>query len=281
MTSTPIRLVDSHCHLNYKGLIEDLPGVADRAAARGVGAMLAINARLSEYGQIVGIAEEMPQIFASAGSHPHYAETETDVAPETLVGLTEHPRVIGIGETGLDYYYDNAPRQMQRANFAAHIEAATETGLPIIVHMRDAEPDGYALLKEGAAGGNLRGVIHCFTASRDFAEKALDLGFYISFSGILTFKNAENIRDVARIVPADRMLVETDSPYLSPEPHRGKPCEPAFVADTAGRLAEVRETTPDDIAETTTRNFFTLFDKAARSAPDLFPDLISDVRNAS
>lgn len=258
-------LIDSHCHLNYAGLGDDVPGVLARARAAGVGGFLAISCRTSEWAEVTGIAEAHPDVWASVGIHPHEADTHPDVQAQTLAEAAHHPRVIGIGETGLDYYYEKSDRGRQQASFRAHIAAARATGLPLIVHTREAEADTLALLKEGATGP-LRGVIHCFTASRSFAEEALALGFYISLSGIVTFKNARDLQETARILPADRLLVETDAPYLAPVPMRGQRCEPAFVAHTARFLAALRGEDADALAATTTANFHALFSKAAGAA---------------
>jgi TatD DNase family protein len=259
-------LVDSHCHLNFAALQDDLDGVLARAGARGVGTMLAIGTKLADFPDVLAIAEAHGHIFCTVGVHPHEAENEAGVAADELIRLAEHPRVVGIGETGLDYYYDNAPREAQRENFRSHIAAARETGLPLVVHTRDADDDTAAILTEEMGKGAFPGVIHCFTASGDFARKALDLGFYISFSGIVTFKNAADIQETAKVVPAERILVETDAPYLAPVPHRGKTCEPAFVADTAAFLAELRGVSEAEMARTTSDNFFRLFNKATRAA---------------
>lgn len=256
-------IVDSHCHLNYKGLVENLEVVLEAARRRNVRRFLAINTRLSEFDEIHAIAKAHEGVWCTAGIHPHEAEAESADLQE-LIALSAHKKVIGIGETGLDYYYERSPKAAQKANFRIHIEAAAETGLPLIVHSREAEADTHVLLSDRA--GDITGVMHCFTASLDLAKKALDLGFYISFSGILTFKNAENVREAAKMVPDDRILVETDSPYLAPIPHRGRPCEPAFVADTLAFLAELRETPEDQMAAITTKNFFDLFKKAGDAA---------------
>ena len=255
--------IDSHCHLNYKGLVEDQPEVLARARAAGVSAMLNISTRAAEWDDVVGVAERERDVWASIGVHPHDADMHPDVETETLVERAQHPRVVGIGESGLDFYYDRSDRDRQRASFRAHIAAARETSLPLIVHTRDAEADTAEILSEEMGKGGFTGVIHCFTASADFAEKSLDLGLYISMSGIVTFKNAKDLAEVARQVPADRLLIETDSPFLAPVPHRGKPCEPAFVADTARFLANLRGETVEQLAETTSANFRTLFNKAA------------------
>jgi TatD DNase family protein len=252
---------DSHCHLNYKGLIEDQAGVLSRARAAGVSAMLNISTRASEWDAVIGVAEREADVWASVGIHPHEADTHPDVETATLVERAGHPRVVGIGESGLDFYYDHSDRNRQRESFQAHIAAARETGLPIIVHTRDAEKDTHAILAEEMGKGAYSGVIHCFTASADFAARALELGFFISLSGIVTFKNAKDLQATAKAIPADRLLIETDSPFLAPVPHRGKPCEPAFVADTARFLAALRGEAVEALAERTSANFRALFTK--------------------
>jgi len=252
---------DSHCHLNYKGLIEDQAGVLARARAAGVSAMLNISTRASEWDAVIGVAEREADVWASVGIHPHEADTHPDVETATLVERARHPRVVGIGESGLDFYYDHSDRDRQRESFRAHIAAARATGLPIIVHTRDAEEDTLAILAEEMGKGAYTGVIHCFTASADFAAEALELGFYISLSGIVTFKNAKDLQATAKEIPADRLLIETDSPFLAPVPHRGRPCEPAFVADTARFLAALRGEKVEELAARTTANFHALFNK--------------------
>jgi TatD DNase family protein len=254
-------LVDSHCHLNYKGLVEQEAEVLDRARAAGVGAMLNISTRESEWDAVIGLAEREKDVWASVGIHPHEADQHGDITAAKLIAKAAHPRVIGIGETGLDYYYDYSDREQQKACFRQHIAAARETGLPIIVHTRDAEEDTAAILTEEMEKGRFTGVIHCFTASADFARIALNLGLHISLSGIVTFKNAKDLQAVAKDVPADRLLVETDSPFLAPVPNRGKTCEPAFVGDTARFVAELRDVDPVELAELTTNNFLQLFSR--------------------
>jgi TatD DNase family protein len=255
--------IDSHCHLNYKGLVEDQAGVLERARAAGVETMLNISTRASEWDAVIGLAEREPDVWASVGIHPHDADAHPDVETETLVDQARHPRVVAIGESGLDYYYDHSDRERQRASFRAHIGAARETGLPLIVHTRDAEEDTAGMLAEEMGKGRFTGVIHCFTASADFARKALDLGLFISISGIVTFKNAKDLQETAKSLPADRLLIETDSPFLAPVPHRGRPCEPAFVADTARFLAGLRGEPVEALAARTSSNFRALFARAA------------------
>ena len=258
-----MRLIDSHCHLNYEGLAERQDKVLENARKRGVSGFLNISTRKREWNDVVGVAERHDDVWASVGVHPHEADAHPDLGAAALVDGTNHPRVIAIGECGLDYYYDKSDRQAQRERFQAHIEAARKTGLPLIVHTREAEDDTAEILGEAVREGGVTGVLHCFTGSADLARKGLDLGFFISLSGIVTFKNAEDLQKTARWLPADRMLVETDSPFLAPVPHRGQTCEPAFVADTASFVAQLRGEDPDQLAETTTANFFKLFPKAA------------------
>ncbi|MEO7178366.1 MAG: TatD family hydrolase [Allosphingosinicella sp.] len=252
---------DSHCHLNYKGLVEDQQAVLGRARAAGVSTMLNISTRQSEWDEVIGLAERESDVWASVGIHPHEADAHPDVQTATLIERAAHPKVVGIGESGLDYYYDHSDRSAQRASFRAHIAAARETGLPIIVHTREAEADTHAILSEEMGKGAYTGVIHCFTASQDFADKALELGLYVSISGIVTFKNAKELQSSAKMIPCDRLLIETDAPFLAPVPHRGRPCEPAFVADTARFLAELRGEGLEALAERTSANFRKLFSK--------------------
>ena len=255
-------LIDSHCHLNYKGLVEDQQAVLQRARAAGVGAMLNISTRRSEWADVVGVAERESDVWASVGIHPHEADQHADLGAAALLEAAEHPRVIAIGETGLDYYYDKSDRQVQQDLFRVHIGVARETGLPLIVHTRDAEEDTARILSEEMAQGAFPALIHCFTASAHFAQKMLELGLTISLSGIVTFKNAKDLQDIAKVIPEDRLLVETDAPFLAPVPHRGKPCEPGFVADTARFVAALRGVSPEQLAETTGANFARLFAKA-------------------
>jgi TatD DNase family protein len=256
-------LIDSHCHLEYKGLVEDQQGVLARARAAGVGGFLSISTRQREWGQVIGTAEREADVWASVGIHPHEADAHADMGEAALLEIAAHPRVIAIGETGLDYYYDHSDRETQQALFRRHIAVARATGLPLIVHTRDAEDDTTRIMAEEMERGAYPALIHCFTASADFARIALDLGLTISLSGIVTFKNAKDLQAIAAEVPEDRLLVETDAPFLAPVPNRGKVCEPAFVADTARFVAELRGVSPEALAETTTRNFQRLFTKAA------------------
>lgn len=256
-------LIDSHCHLEYKGLVEDQQGVLDRARQAGVHGFLNISTRQSEWDRVVGTAAREADVWASVGIHPHEADAHADLGAAALLDAARHPKVIGIGETGLDYYYDKSDRQVQQALFRTHIDVARKTGLPLIVHTRDAEEDTAAILREEMEKGPFPALIHCFTASADFARIVLDLGLTISISGIVTFKNAKDLQEVASWIPQDRLLVETDSPFLAPVPHRGKSCEPAFVAATAAFVADLRGETLEDLAEYTTQNFHALFRKAA------------------
>jgi TatD DNase family protein len=253
--------IDSHCHLVYKGLVEQQAEVLARARHAGVTEMLNISTRESEWDAVVAVAEREPDVWASIGIHPHEADAHPDVDTAKLVERARHPRVVAIGETGLDYYYDKSDRVQQCLSFRAHIAASRETGLPLIVHTRDAEDDTAAILSDEMAKGAFPGVIHCFTASDAFADIALKLGFYISISGIVTFKNAKDLQATAARLPGDRLLIETDSPFLAPIPHRGRPCEPAFVADTARYLAELRGTSVDELGGATSANFRALFTK--------------------
>jgi len=260
-----VRLIDSHCHLNYEGLVERQAEVLENARERGVTGFLNISTRQREWDQIIAVADREPDVWASVGVHPHEADSHPDLGAAALVEAADHPRVIAIGECGLDYYYDKSDRQAQRERFEAHIEAARQTWLPLVIHTRDAEDDTAEILSTAVREGGVTGVLHCFTGSAELARKGLNLGFYISLSGIVTFKNAQDLQETAKWLPADQMLVETDSPFLAPVPHRGQKCEPAFVADTAAFVAELRGEEPEQLAETTTANFFRLFSKAQRA----------------
>jgi len=256
-------LIDSHCHLEYEGLVEDQAGVLTRARQAGVLGFLNISTKQSEWEQVTATAAREPDVWASVGIHPHEADAHADLDADNLREAAQHPRVIAIGETGLDYYYDKSDRDVQKALFQKHITIARETGLPIIIHMRDAEEDCAAILEQEMAKGAFPALIHCFTASEDFGRKVLDLGLTISLSGIVTFKNARQLQKIASELPSNRILVETDSPFLSPVPHRGRPCEPAFVRNTAEFIAQLRGESIETLAANTTRNFFALFSKAA------------------
>lgn len=257
-----MRLIDSHCHLNYEGLVERQAEVLRNARERGVAGFLNISTRQREWNDIVGLAEQETDVWASVGVHPHEADNHPDLGAAVLVEAAAHPRVIAIGECGLDYFYDKSDRAAQRSRFEAHIDAARQTGLPLVVHTREAEDDTADILSAAVREGGVNGVLHCFTGSAQLARKGLDLGFYVSLSGIVTFKNAQDLQATAKWLPADQILVETDSPFLAPVPHRGQKCEPAFVADTASFVAQLRGEEPDQLAEITTANFFRLFKKA-------------------
>ena len=257
-----MRLIDSHCHLNYEGLAERREEVLANARAAGVAGFLNISTRQREWNDVIAVAEANADVWATVGVHPHEADAHPDLGAAALADAASHPDVIAIGECGLDYYYDKSDRAAQRERFGAHIEAARATGLPLVVHTRDAEEDTAEILERAVNDGGVRGVLHCFTGSWQLANKALDLGFYVSLSGIVTFKNAQDLQHTARKLPADRLLVETDSPFLAPVPHRGRTCEPAFVADTARFVAELRGVPVETLAQETTDNFFTLFNKA-------------------
>ena len=258
-----MRLIDSHCHLNYEGLVERQAEVLENARERGVSGFLNISTRQREWQQIIALAEREPDVWASVGVHPHEADAHPDLGASALVEAADHQRVIAIGECGLDYYYDKSDRQAQRDRFEAHIDAARQTGLPLVVHTREAEADTAEILSSAVREGGVTGVLHCFTGSADLARKGLDLGFFVSLSGIVTFKNAQDLQATAKWLPAGQMLVETDAPFLAPVPHRGQKCEPAFVADTASFVADLRGEDPEQLAEATTANFFKLFNKAA------------------
>jgi TatD DNase family protein len=257
-----MKLIDSHCHLNYDGLVERQQEVLESARDRGVAGFLNISTRQREWREIIALAEQEPDVWASVGVHPHEADAHPDLGAAALVEASSHQRVIAIGECGLDYYYDKSDRDAQRERFQAHIDAARETGLPLVIHTRDAEDDTAEILSAAVREGGVTGVLHCFTGSAELARKGLDLGFYVSLSGIVTFKNAQDLQDTAKWLPADQMLVETDSPFLAPVPHRGQKCEPAFVADTAAFVASLRGEDPERLADMTTANFFKLFSKA-------------------
>ncbi len=252
-------LVDSHCHLDFPDFAPERDAVIARAFAAGVGTMLTICTRLDQFTGVEAIASSDPRIWCSVGAHPHEATDHSDLLTDRLVVLGAHPRVVGIGETGLDFHYDLSPRDIQERVFRTHIAASRATGLPLIIHAREADAEIAAIL---AAEHPPPGVLHCFTGTRALAEAALELGFYISISGIVTFRNAEDLRAIVRDLPLDRLLVETDAPYLAPVPYRGKRNEPAFVAATAAFVAELKGISTEALAEATTANFFRLFSKA-------------------
>jgi TatD DNase family protein len=256
-------LVDSHCHLDFPQLAERLPEVLARAKAAGVGRMVTISTHVGRFERYRALAEAHEEVFFTAGTHPHHAAEEPDVAASGIVALSRHPRCVGIGESGLDYHYDNSPPDVQRRVFRTHIAAARKSGLPLVIHARDADEDMIAILTKEMGQGAFDAVLHCFSSSARFAEVGLELGFYVSFSGIVTFKRSEAVREIARRVPKDRLLIETDAPYLAPEPHRGRTNEPAYVAHTARVLAETAGVAPEALAQITTANFYRIFAKAA------------------
>jgi TatD DNase family protein len=259
-------LVDSHCHLDFDDFADDLDGIVARAHAAGVGRIVTISTRVARQQGLIAIAERFADVYCSVGTHPHYAHEELEVGSADLVKRTRHPKVVAIGEAGLDRHYDFSPIEAQASGFRNHIAAARETGLPLVIHSRDADDDMAAMLEEETGKGAFPAVLHCFTGGRALAERAVALGLYVSFTGILTFKKSEELRAIAAALPADRILVETDAPYLAPGRHRGKRNEPAFVVETAKVLAETRKVSFDEIACQTTDNFFRLFSKVPRHA---------------
>ena len=261
MSFTPDMLIDSHCHLDFPQFQSDLPGVIARAKAANVGRMITISTRVAQYDTYRALAEANDEVFFSIGTHPHRAHEEPDTDVATLIKLSEHPRCIAIGEAGLDYHYDHSPRDVAAKVFRTHIAAARETGLPLVIHSRDADADMAAILTDEMGKGPFKALLHCFTSSRALAETGLALGLTISFSGVLAFKTSDELRAIARDVPLDRMLVETDAPYLAPVPYRGKTNEPSFVAHTAQVLADVKGVSIQEMTSATTRNIMNLFDK--------------------
>ena|SRR5690242_1682299 len=257
-------LVDSHCHLDFPDFSAELDAILARARASGISRIVTISTRVKKHAQVLAIAEAYPDVFCSVGTHPHHAAKEPDVDAKLLVGIAKHPKVVAIGEAGLDYYYDNSPRDVQAASLRQHIAAARQTGLPLVIHSRDCDDDITGILRDENGKGAFPAVLHCFTGSRELAFAAIELGHYVSFTGILTFKRSEDLRAIAAALPADRILVETDAPYLAPLPYRGKRNEPAYVIETAKVLAETRGVSVDEIARQTTENFFRLFNKVPR-----------------
>ena len=259
-------LVDSHCHLDFPDFGQELDAVLARAEAAGIGRIVTISTRVRKHADVLGIAERFPNVYCSVGTHPHNAKEETDITTAELVERTRHPKVVAIGEAGLDYHYDHSPRDAQEQGFRRHIAAARETGLPLVIHARDADDDVAAILREESGKGAFPAVLHCFTGGRELAFTGIELGLYVSFTGILTFKKSDDLRAIAAALPADRILVETDAPYLAPGKFRGKRCEPAYVVETAKVLAETRGVSAEEIARQTTENFFRLFSKVPRPA---------------
>jgi TatD DNase family protein len=258
-------LVDSHCHLDFPDFASELDAVVDRARKAGIGRFVTISTRVKKNAQVLAIAEKFSDVFCSIGTHPHSAQEETDIDAAKLIALAKHPKIVAIGEAGLDYHYEKSPRDIQAKSFREHIAAARETKLPLVIHSRDCDEDMGTILAEEMGRGAFPAVLHCFTGGRDLAFKAIDLGLSISFTGILTFKNSAALRDIAKDLPPDRIMVETDAPYLAPGPYRGKRNEPAYVVETAKVLAETRGVSPDEIARQTTENFFRLFNKVPRT----------------
>jgi TatD DNase family protein len=257
-------LVDSHCHLDFPDFAAELDAVVARARAAGIGRLVTISTRVRRHAQVLAIAEKFADVSCSVGTHPHNAHEELDIDAKALIAISKHPKVVAIGEAGLDYHYDNSPRAAQEQGFRQHIAAARETGLPLVIHARECDADMARILKEETGTGAFPAVLHCFTGGRDLAFAAIDLGHYVSFTGILTFKNSQALRDIAAALPTDRILVETDAPYLAPLPYRGKRNEPSYVVETAKMLAAARGVSPDEIARQTTENFFRLFNKVPR-----------------
>lgn len=259
-------LIDSHCHLDFPDFADEIDAVVARARKAGIARLVTISTRVARHAQVLAIAERFEDVYASVGTHPHYAHEELDLTAADLIARTRHPKVVALGEAGLDYHYDRSPRAVQERGFRTHIAAARETGLPLVIHSRNADADTARILEEETGQGAFPAVLHCFTGGRDLAERAIALGLFISFTGILTFKNSGELRAIAAALPADRILVETDAPYLAPGPFRGKRNEPAYVVETAKVLAEARGAGLEEIARTTTDNFFRLFDKVPRPA---------------
>ncbi|HEX5600295.1 MAG TPA: TatD family hydrolase [Hyphomicrobiaceae bacterium] len=259
-------LVDHHCHLDFPQFAKDRDGVVARAARAGVGMLVTISTRIRQLPDLIALAERYPNVFCSVGTHPHYAHEELDVSVDEIVRLAEHPKVVAIGEAGLDYFYKRSPPEAQAEGFRRHIAAARITGLPLEIHTREADEDTARILEEEHAKGPFPAILHCFTGGRDLAMRALALGLTISFTGVITFRKSEELRAIAAEVPLDRLLVETDAPFLAPEPYRGKLNEPAYVVHTAEMLARVKGVTPQELAEATTENFFRLFKKVPRAA---------------
>ena len=257
-------LVDSHCHLDFPDFAGDLEGIVARAANAGIGRMVTISTRVRRLAELLAIAERFANVYCSVGTHPHHADEEDGISAEELVALTKHPKVVALGEAGLDYFYDNGSPQAQARGFRAHIAAARATGLPLVIHTRDADEDCRKILEQEVAKGPFRAVLHCYTGGRELAAKAIDLGLSISFTGILTFKKSEALRALAAELPADRIMVETDAPYLAPGKFRGKRNEPAYVVEVAKVLAEARGVSLEEMSRQTSENFFRLFSKVPR-----------------
>jgi TatD DNase family protein len=261
-------LVDSHCHLDFPDFSTELDAVVSRARAAGIGRMVTISTRVKRHAQILAIAERFSEVFCSVGTHPHYSDEELDIDSARLIAIAKHAKVVAIGEAGLDYFRNNSPRDAQEQSFREHIKAARESALPLVIHSRDCDVDMARILREESGKGAFPAVLHCFTGGRELAFTAIELGHYVSFTGILTFKNSDALREIAAALPADRVMVETDAPYLAPLPFRGKRNEPAFVTETAKVLAQTRGASDEEIARQTTENFFRLFNKVPRNLAD-------------
>ena len=261
-------LIDSHCHLDFPDFAGELDALISRARTAGIARMVTISTRVKRHAEVLAIAERFPDVYCSVGTHPHHAQDELDVGVDDLIELTRYSKVVAIGEAGLDYHYDLSPRDAQESGFRNHIAAARATGLPLVIHSRDADADMARILEEETAKGAFPAVLHCFTGGRELAFTAIELGHYVSFTGILTFKNSDALREIAAALPADRVMVETDAPYLAPLPFRGKRNEPAFVTETAKVLAQTRGASDEEIARQTTENFFRLFNKVPRNLAD-------------
>src|SRR5471032_217822 len=261
-------LVDTHCHLDFPDFASELDAVVERARAAGIGRLVTISTRVKKHAQVLAIAEKFSEVFCSVGTHPHNAHEELDIDAKALISIAKHPKVVAIGEAGLDYHYDNSPRAAQEQGLRQHIAAARETGLPLVIHAREADADMTRILTEETGKGAFPAVLHCFTGGRELAFRAVELGLYVSFTGIITFKNSHPLREVAAELPAERVLVETDAPYLAPLPYRGKRNEPSYVVETAKVLADTRRVSLDEITRQTTENFFRLFSKVPRTLAD-------------
>ena len=264
-------LVDSHCHLDFPDFAGELDDIVARARAAGIARIVTISTRVKRHAEVLAIAERFPEVYCSVGTHPHHTEEELDIGVDELIARARHPKVVAIGEAGLDYHYDHSPREVQERGFRNHIAAARATGLPLVIHSREADEDMARILEEETAKGAFPAVLHCYTGGRELALRAIGLGLFISFTGILTFKKSDELRAIAQGLPADRILVETDAPYLAPGRHRGKRNEPAFVVDTAGVLAETRAVSSDEIARQTSENFFRLFHQVPRASAGAEP----------
>ncbi|MDE2364778.1 MAG: TatD family hydrolase [Hyphomicrobiales bacterium] len=254
-------LIDTHCHLDFPDFAPERDAVVARARQAGVGRLVTISTRVDKFADYAAIADAYDDVYCTVGTHPHNAHVEPEASAAEIVALARHPKCVGIGEAGLDYHYDRAPRETAQRVFRTHIAAARDSGLPLVIHTRDADADTGAILEDEMGKGAFKALLHCFTASRELAERALALGLYISFSGVLTFKNSQDLRDIARDAPLDRLLVETDAPFLAPAPYRGKRNEPAFVARTAAVLGEAKGLDSSEIAAATTANALRLFSK--------------------